>query len=361
MQYQWHGLIRQGLRKDRPAAAGAVALRPDRRHHVPALPESRPMPVPDYETLMLPVLRAFAGGAQTVRDCLPALRRAFEISEAEAAELQPSGGKTVLADRTHWARTYMSKAGLLSSPKRGAHVLTDRGRALLAEAPGRIDNVLLRSRYPEFAEWLTAARRGNGESPGPGFQHGDPSARQPTPLPLAETPEERIERASAELDAALADDLLDRLRTMDALRYERLELDLLTAMGYGTGSYGSRSLTPASGDGGIDGIIHEDALGLDAVYVQAKRYRAETKVGRPAIQQFVGSLTGEGATKGVFVTTSGFSAEARDYLRRVSHRIVLIDGPELARLMIRHGVGVRVRQTVAIKSVDADYFGDLDH
>lgn len=147
---------------------------------------------------------------------------------------------------------------------------------------------------------------------------------------------------------------------MDDKRFEMLVLDLLKAMGYGTGSFGSHSLTPASGDGGIDGIIHEDALGLDAVYVQAKRYRADRHVGSPTLREFVGALTEKGASKGVIVTTSGFSVDAREVLRRVGHRIVLIDGRELARLMIRHGVGVRVRQTIAIKSVDADYFGDLD-
>lgn len=130
-------------------------------------------------------------------------------------------------------------------------------------------------------------------------------------------------------------------------------------MGYGAGSLGSRMTTKATGDGGIDGIIHEDALGLDAVYIQAKRYSPESKVGRPALQQFVGSLTGEGATKGVFVTTSSFSAEARDFLTRVQHRIVLIDGNEFAKLMIRHNVGVRVVQTVQIKAVDENTFADI--
>jgi restriction system protein len=167
-----------------------------------------------------------------------------------------------------------------------------------------------------------------------------------------------IERAAKEAEAALAEDLLQRLYSMHPVRFERLILDLLKAMGYGSGTFGKHEMTKTSGDGGIDGIIHEDALGLDAVYIQAKRYQAETKVGRPAIQQFIGSLTGEGATKGVFVTTSDFSAEARGYLSKVQHRVVLIGGRELARLMIRHGVGVRDRISYIIRSVDEDYFAD---
>ena len=164
--------------------------------------------------------------------------------------------------------------------------------------------------------------------------------------------------ASALLEAALSDDLLAILRDISPTRFERLILDLLTAMGYGGGDLANARMTKASGDGGIDGIIHEDALGLDAVFVQAKRYSPENKVSRPAIQQFIGSLTGEGATKGVFVTTSDFSADARAFLGKVQQRVVLINGQELARLMIRYGIGVRARTTYVIKGLDSDYFSD---
>jgi restriction system protein len=172
------------------------------------------------------------------------------------------------------------------------------------------------------------------------------------------TPDEAMQRAFLQLNSALEAEILEQLHVMHPVRFERLILDLLKAMGYGSGSFGKHEMTKTSGDGGIDGIIHEDALGLDAVYIQAKRHQAETKVGRPTIQQFIGSLTGEGATKGVFVTTSDFSAEARGYLAKVQHRVVLIGGRELARLMIRHGVGVRDRMAYVIRSVDEDYFSD---
>ncbi|MFO1203787.1 MAG: restriction endonuclease [Tabrizicola sp.] len=308
------------------------------------------MPVPDFQTLMLPVLQAFDGGAETVGECLPILQRMFSISDEEAAELLPSGQMTYLRNRAGWARTYLAKAGLLSSPRRGVHRITDLGRKVLAERPERIDVKYL-DRFPEFSEWRQTFKSEDADSA------AQTTAVDPSPV-SGVPPDELIQTAFAEIEKALEDDLLDRLHAMHPVRFERLILDLLKAMGYGAGSFGTHQMTKTSGDGGIDGIIHEDALGLDAVYIQAKRYQAETKVGRPAIQQFIGSLTGEGATKGVFVTTSDFSAEARGYLAKVQHRVVLIGGRELARLMVRHGVGVRDRVSYVIRSVDEDYFQD---
>ncbi|MCA0271923.1 MAG: restriction endonuclease [Proteobacteria bacterium] len=306
------------------------------------------MPVPDYQTLMLPLLRAIAEGATSVADCLPRLRGEFSISEDDASALTPSGRTTILASRAHWARTYLSKAGLLSSPARNVHEITDLGRQVLSQSPARIDNDFL-ARFDGFHHWRTRGHETAIE--GPPVQHE-------LAAPSSETPEELIARAHAELHGALADELLTLMQDMKPARFEHLILDLLKSMGYGAGSLGSLHTTPVTGDGGIDGIIHEDALGLDAVYIQAKRYAADNKVSRPAIQQFVGSLTGEGATKGVFVTTSDFSREAREYLRKVQHRIVLIGGRELAELMVRHGIGVRTRQTYEIKGVDEDYFSE---
>lgn len=307
------------------------------------------MPIPDFQTAMLPVLRAFANGAQSVSDVLPALRAEFDITDAEAAQMLPSGRITVLQSRAHWARTYLSKAGLLRSPSRNHHEITEDGRRVLASGVTRI-NMKFLEQFPAYVAWRDSE---GGRQQGRSVLQGDDGVASAT-----ETPEEIIDRAHREMEAALADDLLQRLYTMHPLRFERLILDLLKAMGYGAGIFGKHEMTPTSGDNGIDGIIHEDALGLDAVYIQAKRYQAETKVGRPAIQQFIGSLTGEGATKGVFVTTSDFSADARGYLAKVQHRVVLIGGDDLARLMIRHGVGVRDRVSYVIRSVDEDYFAE---
>ena len=306
------------------------------------------MPVPDYETLMLPVLRLIASGAKNVGECVPKLKEEFAISDEEARELIPSGRITVLQSRAHWARTYLSKAGLLHSPKRNLHVVTDRGRQLLAANPERIDNKLL-EQFEGFNEWRGARSSGT-----------QPLIEPPPTVDDSQTPEEAIASAHAILNSALRDELLGLLQEVTPQQFERLILDLLGAMGYGGGDLANGLLTKTTGDGGIDGIINEDALGLDAVYIQAKRYAPENRISRPDIQRFVGSLTGEGANKGVFVTTSDFSREARDYLTRVQHRIVLINGQMLGKLMIQHGVGVRARSTYVISSVDEDYFSGLN-
>lgn len=313
------------------------------------------MPIPDYETLMLPVLRLFAEGAPNVAACIPRLQQQYAISDEEASELLPSGRTTVLQSRAHWARTYLSKAGLLESPKRNLHVITEQGRQLLATNPPRIDNQVL-SRIPSFTDWIEASRAGSDEAPNSdGERHNQLHLM---PVDDRQTPEDAMEAASALLSAALRDELLVLLYQLTPARFERLIVDLLSAMGYGGGEASRGMVTKLSGDGGIDGIMHEDSLGLDAVYIQAKRYAADSKIGRPDIQRFVGSLTGEGATKGVFVTTSDFSREAHEYLNRVQHRVVLINGQRLAHLMVRYGVGVRARQTYLIQSVDEDYFAD---
>ena len=205
--------------------------------------------------------------------------------------------------------------------------------------------------FPVYTSWR---EKENARQAEPNQKHAS------LPLfPTTETPEERIARDFSSVESSLTEDLLAAVASMNPIQFERLILALLTKMGYGAGNLANSQMTKASGDGGIDGIINEDALGLDAVYIQAKRYAPDSKVGRPALQAFVGSLTGEGANKGVFVTTSDFSKEARDYLNKVQHRIVLINGDRLARLMIQHEVGVRARKTYVLRSVDEDYFTDF--
>lgn len=312
------------------------------------------MPLPDYETLMLPVLHAFSNGAKSVSETLPLLRQQFDITDEEAAELIPSGRVTVLANRAHWARTYLAKAGLITAVKRNHHAITAAGQALLAQNPTVIDNATL-SQFDEFSKWKDGTNvEEDAHLPGAATP-ANPIGQNPT----SATPDELFDHVFKEIDGALQAEILDRLYVMNPVRFEKLILDLLRAMGYGAGALSNHLMTKTSGDGGIDGIIHEDALGLDAVYIQAKRYAADNRVGRPMIQQFVGSLTGEGAVKGVFVTTSDFSKEARDYLAKVQHRVVLINGKDLARLMVRHSVGVRDRQTYIVREVDEGYFGDL--
>lgn len=306
------------------------------------------VPVPDYQTLMLPVLKLFASGKTSVADCIDDLKGQFNISEEEAAELL-SSGQTRLYNRTHWARTYLGKAGLLTSPQRGHHEITDKGLELLATRPARIDNALLAD-FDTFAEWKSQPAKKNLSTE---------NDAKPSEGAEDQTPEDAMLTASRIIDSALRDELIGALMQVSPVRFERLILDLLAAMNFGRGDLLNGHVTPMSSDGGIDGIINEDALGLDAVYIQAKRYSPDNKVGRPDIQRFVGSLTGESATKGVFVTTSSFSKEARDYIDRVQQRIVLIDGMKLAQLMIDHGVGVRTRTTFLVRRLDEDYFSDV--
>lgn len=285
-------------------------------------------------------------------EMLPVIAHQFALTPDDMARALPRGRTTVIASNTHWARTYMSKAGLVRPIRRGVFEITDRGRALLSERPERIDNTTLR-RFPDFTAWLA---RSNGRESVEASTDAEAQPAISLGPPPSQTPQERIGQARAELEAALADELLERLLRSSPGFFEDAVVKLLLAMGYGQGDSGAALLTGAPGDGGIDGIISEDALGLDRVYVQAKRYAQDNAVQRPAIQQFVGSLNGEGATKGVFVTTSTFSKGAREFTAKVSQRIVLIDGQKLARLMIEHGVGVRATETVTLREIDENFF-----
>lgn len=303
------------------------------------------MSIPDYQALMLPVLRIAAAGETRVPAAADAIADQLGLSEAERAELLPSGRQRVLQNRIHWAKFYMGKAGLIDSPARGRFVASDAGRMLLQSSPSTI-NVETLKQYPAFVEFYKA---GNATSPD----------EAPATLTAAEgtaTPEEQIDAAHSVLHAALKADLLQRIWAQSSAFFERAIVDLLVAMGYG-GSHEDAALRLGrSGDGGVDGVIDEDRLGLDRIYVQAKRYASHVGVGRPEVQGFVGSLVGLRASKGAFVTTSSFSAPALEFVEHLPQRVILIDGNRLAELMIEHGVGVRVSRTVEVKRVDEDFF-----
>lgn len=310
------------------------------------------MTVPDYQSLMLPLLRRFeeASGPTAVKDHVESIADEFALTEAERLQRIPSGQENLLTNRLHWARTYMGKAGLTASPKRGLVIITDRGCALLAEKPAKINNATL-GRYPEFLEWTKAQRA-------PGKPSGDP---QPlpgvsVPGPSDQTPGERIGQAVTELEAALQADLLDRVRRMTVVEFEGLILRLLLAMGYGQGLDEMALALGGSSDGGMDGVIHQDPLGLDRVYIQAKRYKEGNNVSSPDIRNFVGALNIHRANKGVFVTASQFTTDARRAAEGSTVQVVLIDGTRLAELMVRYKVGVLVRSTVEIKDLDEGYF-----
>ena len=306
--------------------------------------------IPTMNDVMLPCLALLSAGATNAKDCLPGLQKKYSLTEEQMSETIPSGFRTRIFDRADWAIFHLMKAGLVTRPKRGFYIASNEGKALLVSGVTALDLKALQT-MPVYAAW----KSGQSETDQVGY---DPVVK-PIDDPAGLTPQEAIEGAFTEIEADLRDRLLSVVQEMHPTKFEQLIVDLLLAMGYGGGDRSMGERIGKSGDGGIDGIINEDALGLDAVYIQAKRYAPDSKVGRPALQAFVGSLTGEGANKGVFVTTSDFSKEAKDYLNKVQHRIVLINGDRLARLMIQHEVGVRARKTYTLRSVDEDYFTDF--
>ncbi|MBJ7595914.1 MAG: restriction endonuclease [Candidatus Dormibacteraeota bacterium] len=298
---------------------------------------------------MVPLLRAVADGeTHRTSELLPRLADEFGLSEEERSTLVPSGRATVLYSRVQWARTYMYQAGLLTSPKRGYIRLSDEGRQVISTNPKRIDLAFLR-KYPAFVDFESRTKA----PPVPGAIALDGSSG-PTIGGTAETPDETLERTWRELRTQVAVEVLEKVRSASPRFFEELVVRLLVAMGYG-GSYAdAASVVGKSGDEGIDGIIKEDRLGLDALYVQAKRW--QSVVGRPVIQAFAGSLEGARARKGVMITTSSFTPDAKSYVNQIEKRIVLIDGPTLAELMIEHCVGIATDRTYVVPRIDLDFF-----
>jgi restriction system protein len=309
------------------------------------------MAIPDYETLMLPVLKVAGDGHEhRIGDVVDQLARDFGLTEEERRQILPSGRQATFANRVGWAKTYLVQAGLLEATRRAHFKITDRGKKSLAEGPPRIDNKYL----SQFAEFLQFKER--GKVPGIEASTGvDETATAPL---HAETPDELLRGTVKHIEAALKKELLDRILAAPPAFFERLIVALLLAMGYGGSREEAGRIVGRSGDGGIDGVIDQDALGLDRVYVQAKRYRGENAVSEPEIRAFSGSLGAAKANKGVFVTTSYFTQPAQNFAERHPCKIVLIDGERLAALMIRHNVGVRIDETLYLKKVDEDFFED---
>lgn len=313
------------------------------------------MSIPDYETLMLPLLRLAGQGDIKIGEAVEKLADEFKLDAKERARLLRSGRQSVISSRVGWARTYLLKAQLLELVQRGVYRITARGRAALGENPPRIDTDYLR-RFPEFLEFYAGMRKEESDAP-PVLREGAAGAGT-APAVSTETPEEAIRRVHAEMERALEQELLERVQGQTPAFFERLVVQLLVAMGYG-GSVdeAERALTLGqSGDHGVDGVIYQDALGLDRIYVQAKRYATGNQVGSPDIRNFAGSLARFKANKGLFVTTSSFSEEARKDAGLVDKRIVLISGEQLARLMIRYNVGCRLEDSLLLKKIDEDFF-----
>ncbi len=300
------------------------------------------MAIPDYQSCMLPLLQFSGdGGDHTLREAVEVLGDKFGLSPVERVELLPSGGQQVFHNRLGWARSYMKKAGLLDSPKRGVFKISDRGLRVLSEAPSRIDVKYL-EQFPEFIAFREATRN-------------EPEARDAgVAVGTDRTPEEVLELAHQGIQKVLAQEILAKILSCSPAFFESLVVELLVKMGYGGSRADAGERIGQSGDGGIDGIIKEDRLGLDVIYIQAKRWQGS--VGRPEIQKFVGALQGQRARKGVFITTSSFTADAIDYASRIDTKVVLIDGQLLSSLMIDFDVGVSVSASYVVKKIDLDYY-----
>lgn len=304
------------------------------------------MAIPDYETLMHPLLSRLADEQiRVVKDVVAQLADEFRLTLEERAQLLPSGETLTFASRVGWAKTYLKKAGLVQQPKRGLVQITDQGKAALAQQPVRIDVGFL-EQFSSFLDFRNSSR----EKP------ISTRLNDVLPLPSDLTPDEVIEAAYQRSISALADEVLERVKACSPIYFERLVVQLLIQMGYGGSREEAGKAVGRSGDGGIDGVINEDRLGLDAIYLQAKRW--SNVVGRPDIQQFVGALAGQRATKGVFISTSRFTQEAKDYAANSQYKVVLIDGERLAELMIEHDLGVSVAATYQLKRIDSDFFNE---
>lgn len=309
------------------------------------------MAVPDYQTLMLPLLRHAAAkeGETQIGALVEDIAREMKLSPEELAAVIPSGGQTLLMNRLHWAKQYLQRAGVLESTRHGFFRVTDRGLQLLKSGAPRVDNTIL-AQFPEFVAWRT--RSASTEPPPLDAKKEESVADNQS------SPEDQIVAGYKEIQDALAADLIDRIHAAPPVFFERLIVDLLVAMGYGGGRAEAGKALGKTGDGGVDGLINEDVLGLDVVYLQAKRYSPITSVPVREIRDFVGSLEGFRASKGVFVTTSYFPSSAVEFAQKISKRIVLIDGKELTRLMIKHSIGVRTKDIYELKALDEDYFSE---
>jgi len=302
------------------------------------------MSIPDYQSVMLPLLKRIADQQEhPLPAVIEALAGEFKLTDSEKRELLPSGGQFVFNNRVGWARTYMKKAALLATPKRGILQITDRGLQVLKENPNRVDNKVLRQ-FPEFLEFQKA----KDETPAE-VEHTTATERL--------DPQENIEVGYQRIRKELSAELLSRIKACSPSFFERLVVELSLKMGYGGSRRDFGQAIGKPGDGGIDAVIKEDKLGLDAVYLQAKRWDTG-QVGSKEIQAFVGALHGKKARKGVFITTSGFSKPAQDYVREIQDKVILIDGTTLADLLIEHGVGVSTIATYDIKKIDIDYFSE---
>jgi len=300
------------------------------------------MAIPDYQATMLPFMQLAGDKAEhSLREAIETLASEFKLTEQERRELLPSGKQEIFVNRVGWARTYLNRAGLIQSPRRGFFQITERGLNVLKQKPAKIDAKFLQQ-FEEFRAFKALRHEPENKS-----DKEEESEQQ-------RTPQEALEQAYQNLRADLAAEILSQIKQSPPSLFERLVVELVVKMGYGGSRKDAGQAIGKSGDEGIDGIIKEDRLGLDIIYLQAKRW--EATVGRPEIQKFAGALQGQRARKGIFITTSDFSRDAEEYAAKIENKIVLIDGEQLAQLLIDHNIGVTPVSNFEIKKIDSDYF-----
>ena len=305
------------------------------------------MPIPDYQTLMLPLLKYCSDQQEhKLKDAEQAMAQEFNLTQQERDEMLPSGKMRTMYNRVGWSKWHLQKAGVVSVPRTSVFKITQRGLELLAENPPVINSLLLK-RYEEYREFIKPSKT---KETGPVIEEL---------VPQGATPRETLEAAYEILQKQLVQEVLDKVKESTPRYFEEIVVELLVKMGYGGAVRDAGSATQFTNDEGIDGIIKEDKLGLDVIYIQAKKW-TDTPVGRPDIQAFVGALDGKHANKGIFITTSRFSEAAVTYARNISKKVVLIDGEQLANYMIEYNLGVNTTDTFLLKRVDNDYFGEQE-
>jgi restriction system protein len=301
--------------------------------------------IPDYQSIMLPLLKVVANKKEyKLQELIEILSSTFKLTDIERKEMLPSGQQRIFDNRVAWARTYLKKAGLVVSPRRAFVIITERGQKVLSENPEFI-NVRFLKQFPEFVEFQTTKKENNSTEID---EHSEST----------ETPEELLEIAYLKIRKSLAQEIINKVIQLPPAFFEKLVVELLVKMGYGGSIKDDGKAIGKTNDEGIDGTIKEDKLGLDIIYIQAKRWQPGNSVGRPDIQKFVGALAGQGAKKGIFITTSSFTKDAIEYQPRNETKIVLIDGDQLSQMMIDYDLGVYQTNKYDIKKVDHDYFGD---
>jgi restriction system protein len=302
------------------------------------------MPIPDFQSIMLPLLKLTVDGNEhRLRDAIESLANDFQLTEGERLQLLPSGTQAIFDNRVGWSKSHLQKAGLLESTRRSYFRISDRGKQFLEKKPANINMNVLKQ-FPEYLEFL-------------GLNSSENAIANGTQNHTTKTPEEMLESSYLEIRRELAQELLIKIKQSSPSFFERVVVELLVRMGYGGSIKDAGQATQLTNDEGIDGIIKEDKLGLDVIYIQAKRW-ASQPVGRPDIQSFVGALDGKRANKGVFITTSRFVDNAREYVKSITKKVILIDGEQLANYMIDYGLGVSIVSTYDLKKIDNDYFDE---